>query len=121
MDGNLFIERRKFKRVDINYRITYKIITGVEEVQELRKAILKKEGKTTDISLGGIKVYGEMDGMQGDILRLEIHIEGRDEPITTFAEIKWIKQEKDKKIFGLEFLILKDEDKKTIEEIVGGK
>lgn len=119
MDGNLFIERRKFKRVDFNYRITYKLIRGEDEVQELRKAILKKEGKTTDISLGGIKVYGEMDGLQGDILRLEIHIEGRDEPITTFAEIKWIKQKKDKKIFGLEFLILKDADKKTIEEIVG--
>lgn len=118
MDGNLFIERRKFKRVDSNYRITYKLIRG-EEVQELKKAILKKEGKTTDISLGGIKVYGEMEGMPGDIIRLEIHIEGREEPITTFAEIKWIKQEKDKKIFGLEFLILKDADKKTIEDIVG--
>jgi len=119
MDGNLFIERRKFKRVDFDYKITYKLIRGEEEVQELKKAILKKEGTTSDISLGGIKVYGEMDGMQGDIIRLEIHIQGREEPITTFAEIKWIKQEKDKKIFGLEFLILKDADKRTIKEIVG--
>ncbi|MCX8092570.1 MAG: PilZ domain-containing protein [Candidatus Goldbacteria bacterium] len=119
MNGNLFIERRKFKRVDFNYRITYKLIRGEEEVQEIKKAIMKKEGKTSDISLGGIKVYGEMDGGPGDIIRLEIHVDGRDEPITTFAEIKWIKQEKDKKIFGLEFLILKDKDRKTIEEIVG--
>ncbi|MBP7792989.1 MAG: PilZ domain-containing protein [Candidatus Goldbacteria bacterium] len=118
MDGNLFIERRKFKRVDFDYKITYKLIRGEEEVKEFKKAILKKEGKTTDISLGGIQVYGEMDGLEGDIVRLEIQIEGR-EPITTFAEIKWIKQEKDKKVFGLEFLILKDADKKTIEEIVG--
>lgn len=118
MDGHLFIERRKFKRVDIDYKINYKLIRG-EEVKEFKKAIMKKEGKTSDISLGGIKVYGEMDGMVGDIIRLEIEINGRDEPITTFAEIKWIKQEKDKKVFGLEFLILKDADKKTIEEIVG--
>ena len=118
MDGHLFIERRKFKRVDIDYKINYKLIRGEEEVKEFKKAIMKKEGKTSDISLGGIKVYGEMDGMTGDIIRLEIEIKGRDEPITTFAEIKWIKQEKDKKVFGLEFLILKDTDKKTIEEIV---
>jgi c-di-GMP-binding flagellar brake protein YcgR len=119
MDGNLFIERRKFKRVGFDYKITYKLIRGEEEIKEFKKAILKKEGKTTDISLGGIRVYGEMEGMQGDIVRLEIQIEGRAEPITTFAEIKWIKQEKGKTIFGLEFLILKDADKKTIEEIVG--
>jgi c-di-GMP-binding flagellar brake protein YcgR len=118
-EGELYIERRKHKRVEKKYRVTYKIIKGEDEIQEIKKNITKQQGESSDISLGGIKVDGDMPGMQGDVIRLEIAIDGRPEPITTFAEVKWIKDSGSSKNFGLEFLILKDADKKAIEELSG--
>ena len=116
-EGELYIERRKHKRIEKKFRVTYKVIKAEDEVQEIRKNMTRQAGETTDISLGGIRVDGDMPGAVGDVIRLEIALEGRAEPITTFAEVKWIKNEKDKRTFGLEFLILKDADKQIIEEM----
>jgi hypothetical protein len=118
-NGDLYIERRKHRRSDKKFRVNYKVIMGEEEAQEIKNAAIKISGESSDISLGGIKAAGPMSGKQGDILRLEITTEGRVEPITTFAEIKWVKGNDDMKTFGLEFLILKDADKNLIEEILG--
>lgn len=118
-EGELYLERRKHKRIDRNLKVTYKVIRGEEEVEEIKKNIIKQTGKSTDISLGGIKVDGDIPGVQGDVIRIEVMIDGRQEPITTFAEVKWIKGEGVSKSFGLEFLILKDADKQSIEEIIG--
>lgn len=118
-EGELYLERRKHKRIDRNLKVSYKIIRGEEEVEEIKKNIIKQTGKSTDISLGGIKVDGDIPGVQGDVIRIEVLLEGRKEPITTFAEVKWIKGEGASKSFGLEFLILKDVDKQAIEEIIG--
>jgi c-di-GMP-binding flagellar brake protein YcgR len=118
-EGELYIERRRHKRIDRNLKVTYKVIKAEEEVREIKKNITKQAGKSTDISLGGIKVDGDIPGMQGDVIRLEVVVEGRKEPITTFAEVKWIKGEGAERSFGLEFLILKDADRQLIEEIIG--
>jgi c-di-GMP-binding flagellar brake protein YcgR len=118
-EGELYIERRRHKRVERKFRVIYKVIKGEDEVKEIRKNITKQSGESTDISLGGIKVDGDIPGNQGDVIRLEVVVEGRKEPITTFAEVKWIKGEGTAKSFGLEFLILKDADKQVIEEILG--
>lgn len=118
-EGELYIERRRHKRIDRQLKVNYKVIKGEEEVKEIKKNLTKQSGASTDISLGGIKVDGDIPGMQGDVIRLEVIIEGRKEPITTFAEVKWIKGEGAAKSFGLEFLILKDADKLVIEEIIG--
>lgn len=120
-EGELYIERRKHKRIDRNFRVNYKLIKGEEEIKEIRKNITKQEGNSADISLGGIKVDGEMPGNIGDVIRVEVIVEGRKDPITTFAEVKWIKGQGAGRSFGLEFLILKDADKQMIEEIMGGE
>lgn len=119
-EGELYVERRKHKRVEKKFRVNYKLIMGEEEVSEIRKNVAKVEGESSDISMGGLRVKGEMAGNTGDILRLEVYVEGRETPITTFAEIKWTKPgEEGEKLFGLEFLILKDADKETINELIG--
>ncbi len=118
-EGELYIERRRHKRIERRFRITYKVIKAEDEVREIKKNITKQSGESSDISLGGIKVDGDMPGAQGDVIRIEIALEERPEPITTFAEVKWIKEEGGKKEFGLEFLILKDADKKIIEDMTG--
>ena len=60
-----------------------------------------------------------MTGKADDIIRIEILFEGRKEPVTTFAEIKWVRDIPDnKKSFGLEFLILKDSDRELINSLI---
>jgi len=118
-EGELYVERRKHKRVDKKFRVNYKVIMAEEEVKEIKKNIARHEGESQDISLGGTRLEGVMGGVEGDIIRLEVSVEGSPAPITTFAEIKWVKDaEGDKKSFGVEFLILKDADKKVIEDIL---
>ncbi|HDT15684.1 MAG TPA: PilZ domain-containing protein, partial [Firmicutes bacterium] len=56
-----------------------------------------------------------------DVMRMEIFIEGKDAPVTTFAEIKWIKKNEQEKSFGVEFLILKESDKEVIRDIIEGE
>ncbi|MCE5300428.1 MAG: PilZ domain-containing protein [Spirochaetia bacterium] len=120
-NGDLYIERRKFKRVEKKCKVNYKVIRAEEETQEIRKAAVKSAGESYDISLGGLKVDGGVTGKVGDIIRLEIIMEGRTDPITTFAEIKWIKEDKatNSNSFGLEFLILKEADRDAIVGITG--
>ncbi len=119
-EGELYVERRKHKRVEKKFRVNYKLIMGEDEVSEIRKNVSKVEGESSDISMGGLRITGEMPGNSGDIIRLEVYVEGRETPITTFAEIKWTKPGEDEtKLFGLEFLILKDADKETINELIG--
>ena len=118
-EGELYIERRRHKRMDRNLKVNYKVIKGEDEVKEIRKNLTKQAGESSDISLGGIKVDGEIPANTGDVIRLEVVIEGRKEPITTFAEVKWIKGQGSATSFGLEFLILKDADKQAIEDIIG--
>jgi c-di-GMP-binding flagellar brake protein YcgR len=117
-DADLYIERRRNKRVDKKCRVKYKLINGEEEVQEIRSVAVKLDGESFDISLGGIRAEGPINAKQGDIIRLEVELDNRQDPITTFAEVKWIKGSNQVKTFGLEFLILKDADKASIEEIL---
>ncbi len=117
-NADLYIERRRHKRVDKKCKVTYKVISGEDEAREIKISATKLEGESFDISLGGIRAAGAMSGMPGEIIRLEVVLDTRPEPITTFAEIKWVRGEGDMKTFGLEFLILKDADKALIEEIL---
>jgi c-di-GMP-binding flagellar brake protein YcgR len=119
LNGDLYIERRKHKRADMKFKINYKLIMGEEEAKEIKNTTIKILGESSDISVGGIKAEGPMPGNPGDIIRLEVLVDGRPEHITTFAEIKWIKGKEEIKTFGLEFLILKDADKNAIEELLG--
>jgi hypothetical protein len=117
--GELYIERRKHKRVDKKFTIHFRVISAAAEAEAIRKSSTKAPAESTDISIGGVKVEGELAGKQDDIIRLEVHVEGRKEPITTFAEIKWVRETPDhKKSFGLEFLILKDSDRELLNSII---
>ncbi len=117
--GELYIERRKHKRVEKKFSVIYKIISAEEE-SEIKQGLIKKVGESSDISIGGIRIEGDSAGKPEDIIRIQIFVDQKTEPITTFAEIKWVKDlEPGKKAMGLEFLILKDSDKEIIKEIVG--
>jgi hypothetical protein len=107
--GKLYIEKRKHKRVDKKYEINYMLVP-----KELTSQIKRALGISRDISMGGIRVEGEILGTQGDVIKAEINT--ADNHLIVFAEIKWIK--KDEKQFGLSFLSLKADDEEIIEGMV---
>jgi len=116
MEGEIYIERRKFKRVEKKCQIKYRIISGEQEAGDIKREAGKRDSASEDLSIGGLRMAGDAKGNVGDIIRIEMKLDSGDE-VTTFAEIKWIKTSGDGKEFGLEFLILKDKDKMAIESI----
>jgi|DewCreStandDraft_4_1066084.scaffolds.fasta_scaffold00712_1 c-di-GMP-binding flagellar brake protein YcgR len=112
-EGKLFIEKRKFKRVEKVFPVRYKLMPK-DNIIESKKS----EGQTKDISLGGIRIEGDILGNVDDIVRIEFITKDEENPIVTFAEIKWIKEIDGKQQFGVEFLTLKNEDKQIIEELI---
>ena len=118
-EGELYIEKRKHKRIDKKYKVNYRLILGEDEAREIKKSSVRDTGTSSDISLGGVRVEGEVSGSPEDIVRLEINPGDGSDPITTFAEIKWVRDgEGGVKTFGLEFLILKESDKGVISGII---
>jgi c-di-GMP-binding flagellar brake protein YcgR len=120
-EGEIFLERRKFKRVDKKITVTYKVVSLPAEIAEIKKKLEKSTVETANISIGGIQLLDDEELSPEQILRIEIKAQGRPGTIITFAEVRW--SAKDSKLgryrTGIEFLVLKDEDKAIIEDLVG--
>lgn len=112
-EGSMFIEKRKFKRIEKEYAVRYKLMPKDNAIEAL-----KKDGAGKDISIGGIRIEGEPVGLVNDVIRIEFILEGLAEPIVTFAEIKWIRDVKGTTQFGVEFLALKGSDKEALEKVI---
>ena len=111
--GTLYLEKRKHRRVFKQYTVRYKLMPKDVTVQNN-----KLSGKSQDISIGGIRIEGEVIGAEGDIIRLELDTSGSDH-IVIFAEIRWIRKESGKDgQLGLQFLALKEEDIEIIKQII---
>jgi hypothetical protein len=112
-EGSMFIEKRKFKRIEKEYAVRYKLMPKDNLIEAM-----KKDGEGKDISIGGIRIEGEPVGTANDVIKVEFIIEGIAEPIITFAEIKWIREVKGAMQFGVEFLALKATDKEALEKVI---
>jgi hypothetical protein len=112
-EGSMFIEKRKFKRIEKEYAVRYKLMPGDNAIEAM-----KKDGAGKDISIGGIRIEGEPAGTVNDVVRVEFVMEGLDEPVVTFAEIKWIRDVNGSIQFGVEFLALKASDKAALERVL---
>ena len=112
-EGSMFIEKRKFKRIEKQYAVRYKLMPKDNMIEAI-----KKDGEGMDISIGGIRIEGEPVGIINDVVKVEFLIEGLTEPIITFAEIKWIRDVKGQTQFGVEFLALKASDKEALEKVI---
>lgn len=111
-EGNMFVEKRKHRRIGKLLFVNYKLMPAENLIEPV-----KKDGQTHDLSLGGVRIEGEPVGNVGDVLRVEFLI-GDGHPVTTFAEIKWIKGADENSQFGVEFMTLKHEDQKMLEEMI---
>jgi len=112
-EGQMFVEKRKFKRKEKLFFINYKLMPKDNDLEALRK-----EGQSQDISIGGVRIAGEPVGEIGDIIRIDFRIETKEEPIVTFAEVKWIRDTDEGKQFGVEFMALKKDDEAAIEKVI---
>ncbi|MCE5301288.1 MAG: PilZ domain-containing protein [Spirochaetia bacterium] len=119
-EGQIQIEKRKHKRVEKRLSVSFKVVSMPAEVARIKQAVDKNSGDTVNISLGGVQLISEAGLVPEQIIRLELYTD-KSGSVVTFAETRWSnKEEKTGKYrTGIEFLVLKDEDKKVIEEIIG--
>jgi c-di-GMP-binding flagellar brake protein YcgR len=120
-ESEIYSERRKFKRVRSQVSVSYKIVSLPDEIEDIKKQAERKITESANISIGGIQLLDEVELKPEQILRLEFAVAGRKEPIVTFAEVRWTARDNNIKKYriGIEFLVLKEEDRKTLLEIVG--
>lgn len=120
-EAQIYIEKRRHKRVDKKVTVTYKVVSMPSELEKIKTAAEKNETETANISVGGIQLIDDAGLSPEQILRIELKLETIKTNIVTFAEVKWSAKDDNIKKYrtGIEFLVLKDEDKKQIEEIVG--
>jgi len=111
--GKLSYEKRKHERKEKVFDVTYKLMP--KNMQENHP---QKKGKTQDLSIGGLKIDGELIGHEGDVLRIEFTPKHGENPITVLGEIKWIRKANGTGQFGLAFVKLQVDEKITIEEIL---
>jgi len=109
--GNLFVEKRKEQRVEKKFEVTYNVVA--ESIIASQK---DNEGKSKDISIGGARIEGKLVGKENDVVR--ILFKSGNKFIILFAFIKWVKEEKGKEQFGIEFFPLREEERLTLEEII---
>ncbi|MCX7697876.1 MAG: PilZ domain-containing protein, partial [Candidatus Goldbacteria bacterium] len=102
-------------------KVTYKVVSLPKELDEIKKKIERNVVESSNISVGGIQLLGEEELVPEQILRIELETEKKTDAIITFAEVRWCAKDNyiNKYRIGIEFLVLKDEDRQIIEEIVG--
>ncbi len=119
-EGEIFIERRKYKRVDKKFKVNYKLVSMPNEIKNIKEEALKKEAESANISVGGIQFIVNTELQPEQILRIEFKPVEKQESIITFAEVRWCAKDESmgKYRTGIEFLVLKEEDKNFIARLV---
>lgn len=119
-EGEIFIERRRHKRIDKKFKVNYKLISLPNEVQNIKAEAYKREAESANISVGGIQLISNYELQMEQIIRVEFVLEGKAEPVITFAEVRWCAKDinSNKYRTGIEFLVLKEEDKDFISKLV---
>lgn len=111
--GKLYMEKRSHKRRTREFLVLYKIMPKKVSVETVRK-----QGKSKDISLGGIRIEGDHVGEPGDIVRVEIFGKDKKDLIIVLAEIKWITELENGCQFGVKFIGLREEEMETLEDMM---
>ncbi|MEI7543177.1 MAG: PilZ domain-containing protein [bacterium] len=119
-DAQAYIEKRKFKRVNKKIAVTYKVVSIPNEAEKIKASAEKNKTETMNISLGGMQLVDGVPFIPGQIVRLEIKLDDNADMILTFAEVKWsVKDDVIKRYrTGIEFLVLKEEDKIVLEKSI---
>jgi c-di-GMP-binding flagellar brake protein YcgR len=118
-EGELSLERRKHKRAEKKLKVMYKQMAKDEAARVLLPD--KKNVESEDISISGIQLICEENMQLDQILRLDIVIDPGGEPLTTFAEVRWVRNDTQLKKYriGMEFLVIKEDHIEAIRKLIG--
>ncbi len=111
--GKMYVEKRTHKRHDKEFIILYKLMPKKITVETIRK-----QGKSSDVSIGGVKIHGEVVGEPGDIVRCEIFGKDKQDLIIVLAEIKWVKKAGPIYEFGVQFVGMREEEAESLEDML---
>jgi hypothetical protein len=111
--GKIFSEKREHKRHTKEFLVLYKIMPKKVSVETVRK-----QGKSLDVSTGGIRIEGDLVGAPGDIVRIEIFGRNKKDLIIVLAEIKWVNDNGNGCQFGVQFIGLREEEIETLEDMM---
>jgi c-di-GMP-binding flagellar brake protein YcgR len=119
-EGQIYVEKRKYKRVDKKILVSYKVVSMPAEIEKIKKQAEKNISETVNISIGGIQLINDIQLTAEQIIRIELVLTPGSMPIITFAEVRWCAKDSALGRYrtGIEFLVLKEEDQKLIEEII---
>lgn len=111
--GKMYVEKRTHKRHDKEFLILYKLMP-----KKITAETIRKQGKSADVSVGGVKIQGEAVGEVGDIIRCEIFGKDKKDLIIVLAEIKWVKAAGKVYEFGVQFVGLREEEAENLEDML---
>jgi c-di-GMP-binding flagellar brake protein YcgR len=119
-EGEIYIERRKHKRVEKQLKASYRLITRDELASDTE--LIKTKAELTDISTSGIQLICNENIEPDSIIRIDIEIPIEETFIETFAEVRWCKFNNKIKKFkiGLHFLVIKEDHINLINRLVKG-
>jgi c-di-GMP-binding flagellar brake protein YcgR len=119
--GDLYIDRRKHRRVQTKLHVTYKVMSGEEFDIKLSEPEKKHSVETDDISTSGLQLLCDEELKKDSIVRLDVEVNHAGENIATFAEVRWIRRDQaiNKFRIGLEFLVVKEDHIVIIKKLIG--
>ena len=103
----LAVEKRKFNRVEAHVPISFRLLKSVDqrEPQEL--------GLSRDLSLGGLGLASPVELHPADLLKVEI-IDQLERPVSTHAEVAWVRKIEDGFLAGVKFLSMRNSESEKL-------
>ncbi len=117
-EGEIYIERRKHKRVEKKLKASYRLISKDEFESDIE--LKKTKVESIDISTGGIQLVCDENIEIDSIIRIDIEIPVEKTLIETFAEVRWCIYDKEIKKYkiGLHFLVIKEDHINLISRLI---
>ncbi len=106
-EAKMYVEKRDHPRMSVMLTVQYYFAEAVEELDhivEWRKQDIN--ALVLDLSLSGMHVVVDQKFLTGTVVRFDITLPPKSEPLTLYAEVAWSNE----KGAGLHFLEMMDED-----------
>jgi c-di-GMP-binding flagellar brake protein YcgR len=114
-DAKMFLDRRKYPRVQTSVPVRYRVIDDQKEIATLMERRRKDQQSTSvDLSEGGAYIAVTEPVGAGSLIRLEIRVPGLPESLSAFAEVVWANETG----CGLRYLAMKDDDAKHMRDFI---
>jgi hypothetical protein len=105
-------EHRVYKRADCGTNASYKVLG-----EYISNVTLGYKGATAkNISKGGACIVMPVPVEKGDVLLLDVAVEGLTNPINTICEVMWCRKTDSGYEAGLSFITIKQKDSEVIEK-----